>query len=94
MGRRAFQPTQRQREHVTASCHAGLPHAAIASALQVSISTLEKYFGNELRLGAAKKRVEVLVAMHLAAKRGKVGAMKRYLSVPAIRATGGGGQKT
>lgn len=57
-----------------------MPHEEIALGLGISRNTLEKHFERELSIGSAEKRLEVLQALHRAAKQGKVAAIKEYLS--------------
>jgi hypothetical protein len=63
-----------------------MSHEEIAIGLGISRNTLEKHFEAELSHGAYAKRLEVLVAMHAAAKRGNVAAQKAYTAMPPPRA--------
>lgn len=56
-----------------------MTHDAIALALGITRPTLAKYFDLELTQGAAVKRMEALDALHQAAKRGNVSAIKAVL---------------
>ena len=58
-----------------------MSHEDMAIALGISRNTLEKHFEAELSVGAFKKRMEVLTAMHRAAKGGNVAAQKAYLQL-------------
>lgn len=59
-----------------------MSHEEIAIGLGISRNTLEKHFEAELSQGAYAKRLEVLVAMHSAAKKGNVAAQKAYTAMP------------
>ncbi len=62
-------------------------HVDIATALGISRETLEKYFEAELSAGALERRMEVLQALHAAAKRGSSSAARAYLqheATPAV----------
>lgn len=63
-----------------------MSHEEIAIGLGISRNTLEKHFEAELSHGAYAKRLEVLVAMHAAAKKGNVAAQKAYTAMPPPRA--------
>jgi hypothetical protein len=54
-------------------------HEDIAIALGISRPTLDKHYAAELSEGALSRRVEVMQALHAAAKRGNSGAAKAYL---------------
>ena len=61
--------------------------ADIATALGISRETLEKHFEAELSAGALERRMEVLQALHAAAKRGSSSAARAYLqheATPAV----------
>ena len=57
-----------------------MSHEEIAIALGISRNTLEKHFADQLATAAYQRRMEVLDAMHKAAKGGNVAAQKAYLS--------------
>ena len=67
-------------EYLRAAWAAGHSCSVIAIALGISRNTLEKHFAHELSVVALKKRVEVMVAMQVAAKKGNVAAQKAYLA--------------
>lgn len=81
------------RQAVAAAAGGGMSHEEMAIALSISRNTLEKHFEAELSVGAFKKRMEVLQAMHRAAKGGNVAAQKAYmqlqprLSAPPVTTT-------
>lgn len=60
---------------------AGMSHEEIAVALGISRNTLEKHFEHDLSVGAYQRRMEVLAAMHAAAKKGNVAACKAYIAM-------------
>lgn len=86
MARPTYKPTAADRRKVAIAAGAGLSHEEIAIGLGIARNTLEKHFEAELSHGAYAKRLEVLVAMHAAAKRGNVAAQKAYTSLPMPRA--------
>lgn len=86
MARPTYKPTAAARRKVAIAAGAGLSHEEIAIGLGISRNTLEKHFESELSHGAYAKRLEVLVAMHVAAKKGNVAAQKAYTSMPMPRA--------
>jgi hypothetical protein len=55
----------------------GMPHVDIARAVGCTVDTLSKHCGEELAIGHAKKRREVLAMLHKAAKGGNVSAQKK-----------------
>lgn len=63
-----------------------MSHEEIATAIGISRNTLEKHFEFELSQGALQRRLEVLRAMHTAAKKGNVSAQKAYLSTTVASA--------
>lgn len=75
-GRPTFSPTHEQRRDVMLFLAEGWPKADIASALDISVPTLEKYFADELRTGAIKARAENLRRLRSAAASGNVSAMR------------------
>lgn len=77
-GRPPFEPTKAQRRRVSIAAGAGMSHDSIAQVLGISRTTLLKHFSQELTVGAAERRMEVLEAVHRAAKRGNVAAAKAY----------------
>lgn len=86
MARPTYKPTVATRRKVAIAAGAGMSHEEIAIGLGISRNTLEKHFEAELSHGAYAKRLEVLVAMHAAAKRGNVAAQKAYTAMPPPRA--------
>jgi hypothetical protein len=80
-GRPAYQPTKVQRNQVAIAAGAGIAHEEIALGLGITRKTLLKYFAEELTTGAYRKRLEVMQAMHRAAKKGNVAAAKAYMSM-------------
>lgn len=79
-GRPPFKPTQVMRRKVAIAAGGGMSETEIATALGIARGTLRKHFKEELKAGALSKRLEVLDAMHKAAKKGNVSAQRAYLS--------------
>lgn len=69
------------RHLVAVAAGAGMAFAEIALSLGIPRQTLNERYGTELSAGACRKRLEVLLAMHAAAKRGNVSAMKTYMAL-------------
>lgn len=92
-GRPPFKPTAHQRATVAIAAGGGMTFLEIAMGLGITRETLHKHFEVELSTGAHAKRLEVIRAMHAAAKRGNVAAAKAYLllepasAAPPISAT-------
>ena len=78
MARPRFKPTAAQRRRVAVAAGAGMSHEEIALGVGISRPTLEKHFEYELSIGAYQKRLETLDALHRAAKRGNVAAIRAY----------------
>lgn len=58
-----------------------MPHEEIALAFGISTPTLKKHLAAELSIGAHKRRIEVLEALHGAAvNKGNAAAAKAYLA--------------
>jgi hypothetical protein len=55
-----------------------MSHEEIALGLGISRNTLEKHFARELSVGAYARKLETLDALHRAAKKGNVAAIKAY----------------
>ena len=86
-GRPAFAPTAAMRRQVSIAAGGGMRHVDIATALGIARDTLEKYFQTELSAGALARRMEVLQALHVAAKKGSSSAARAYLqheATPAV----------
>jgi hypothetical protein len=87
MARPSFKPTAIQRRNVAIVAAGGMAHEDIAVALQISRNTLEKHFKAELSAGTAQKRMEILLSLFRAGKKGNVSAQKAFLAfVPTIGA--------
>ena len=80
MARPSFKPTAAQRRQVAIAAGGGMSHEEIAIGLSLARNTLEKHFEAELSCGAYAKRLEILQAMHAAAKKGNMTAARAYLS--------------
>lgn len=86
-GRPAYAPTAAQRRQVSIAAGGGMSHVDIATALGIARDTLEKHFAVELSAGALGRRMEVLQALHAAAKKGSSSAARAYLqheATPAV----------
>jgi len=81
MARPSFKPTTAMRRTVSIAAAGGMAHDDIALALGIARGTLLKHFEKELSIGALQRRVEVLQAMHKAAKGGNVAAQKAFMSL-------------
>jgi len=57
-----------------------MSHEEIAIGMAMARNTLEKHFAAELSAGAYAKRLEILQAMHAAAKKGNMTAARAYLA--------------
>ena len=82
-GRPAFKATTAQRNAVAVGAGAGMSHETIALALGISRTTLDKHFKVELSRGACAKRLEVMRALYVAARKGNVAACKAFLLMGA-----------
>lgn len=58
-----------------------MSHENIALAIGISKPTLEKYFEQELSVGASRRRMELLESLHKAGRDGSVSAAKAYLAL-------------
>ena len=85
-GRPALNFSTQQRNAVAIAAGAGMSHEAIALALGIGRTTLERHFRVELSSGACAKRLEVMRALYAAAKKGNVAAAKAYLLLGATPA--------
>lgn len=83
-GRPAFKPTAAQRRQVSIAAAAGMRHDDIAIAIGICRDTLTKHFELELSAGAAARRMEVLGALYLAAKKGSSSAAKAFLAADPL----------
>lgn len=79
-GRPAFKPTAAQKRQVSIAAAGGMRHDDIAVAMGICRDTLSKYFELELSAGAAARRMEVLQALYVAAKKGSSSAAKAFLA--------------
>ena len=78
-GRSEFQPTEHHRERVRVLKAAGSTNEEICEAIGVSEPTLTKHFVEDLRLGRAKTKADMILAMHRKAKTGSVPAQRAML---------------
>lgn len=82
-GRPAFVVTPALKRKVSIAAGGGMRHEDIALGLGISRDTLRKHFEVELSVGANMRRIEVVNALHAAAKRGSSSAAKAYLAIEA-----------
>lgn len=80
MARPEFEPSDEQRTIVALAAGGGMSHEEIALGIGVDRKTLEKHFVRELCEGAYVKRIEALVGLHAAAKKGNASAAREYLA--------------
>ena len=80
-GRPAHVPTALTRRKVSIAAGGGMLHQEIAIALGISRDTLAKYYERELSVVALERRMEALMGIHAAAKKGSAAAAKAYLAV-------------
>lgn len=69
------------RSRVACAAGAGMSHEEIALGLGITRKTLLKYFDHELTVGAYRKRLEHLEALHKAGKKGNVAAIRAYAQI-------------
>ena len=79
-GRPPHAPTAAQRRQVSVAAGGGMTHEAIALALGIDRDTLAKHYAIELSTAANMRRMEVLSALYLAAKKGSSSAARAYLA--------------
>jgi AcrR family transcriptional regulator len=80
MARPPHKPTPTTRRRVAIAAGAGWAHSAIALSLGVSRTTLLKHYRDELRGGAARRRMLIAEALYRSAMRGNVAAMRAFLA--------------
>jgi AcrR family transcriptional regulator len=81
VGRPEYSPTLENRQKVEILIAARMAHEDIARVLGITPPTLRKHFREEILTGLAKKRAEVLVAMHTSALAGNTSAQKSMLAL-------------
>lgn len=81
MARPPYKPTPALRRKVSIAAGGGMAHEEIALALGISQPTLRKHFEIELSTGAFERRLEIVAAMHKAAKAGSVSAARAYMQL-------------
>lgn len=79
-GRPEHKPTAATRRTVSIAAGGGMRHEDIAIALGITRPTLEKWYQAELSEVASLRRMEILQALHMAAKKGSSAAAKAYLA--------------
>lgn len=79
-GRPPLKVTAVMRKQVSVAVAAGMTQDQISSALGISRTTLNKYFGYELSEGAHKRRFEMVNALFKTGVKGNVSAQKAFLS--------------
>ncbi len=79
-GRPEHIPTEESRQRVEVLAATGMFAWQIAANLKISEPTLRLHYGEELLLGASRKKGEMLLSMFDAGKGGNVAAMKGFLA--------------
>ena len=79
-GRPEHKPTPATRRTVSIAAGGGMRHEDIAIALGISRPTLDKWYQAELSEAASLRRMEVMQALYVAAKKGSSAAAKAYLA--------------
>lgn len=87
-GRRAYRPSDDEREKVRVLKAGGMTNEAIATAVGITIPTLTKHFSVELDCGTAKVRAELLMARYRSAIGGNVSAQTKMLELVGASAAG------
>lgn len=80
-GEKVFTPTKAQREDVAIARGGGMHPNDIALALGISVPTLNKYFKEEMTVGAGRQRLEVIKSIRKKARGGNVSAARFYLMI-------------
>lgn len=80
-GRRAYSPSDDEREKVRVLKAGGMTNDAIATAICITTPTLTKHFPIEIDCGTAKVRAELLMARYRAAIGGNVSAQTKMLEL-------------
>lgn len=83
-GRPEFSPSTEERQKVEVLIAGRMSHDDIARVLGITPPTLRKHFKDELATGLAKKRAEVLVALHTSALAGNASAQKSMLALTGV----------
>ena len=79
-GRPPHKPTPATRRQVSIAAGGGMRHEDIAIALGIDRDTLRKWYIAELTVVASLRRMEVLSALHVAARKGSTAAARAYLA--------------
>lgn len=87
-GRRAYKPSDEEREKVRVLKAGGMTNEAIATAIGLTIPTLTKHFSVELDCGTAKVRADLLMARYRSAMGGNVSAQTKMLELVGASAAG------
>ncbi len=80
-GRPAYKPNDRDREKVEVLIASGMLQADIAAVMGVTEPTMKRHFAAELRIGALKKRADMLVVLNRTAMKGNVPAIARAFAI-------------
>lgn len=80
-GRPEHVPTDDTRDRVEVLVAAGMVQWQIAQALGISEPVLRDRYADQLQGGRAKKRAEIIEAMHRSAREGNVSAQKAFLGM-------------
>jgi len=85
-GRPAYKPTKAIRREVEQMLACGMAGKDIASALSINEDTFHKHFAEEVRIGRAKCRAEVISMLFKAARAGNVAAQKKLYEQTTLAA--------
>jgi len=83
-GRPQHVPSDETRERVEVLLAGGMLAWQISQALGISEPTLREHYGDQLAAGKARKRADVILAMHREAVGGNVSAQKGFLALQTL----------
>ena len=82
-GRPPHIPTDDTRDEVAILLAGGMPPWQVAQAIGIAESTLRDHYAEQLDRGRARKRADMIVALHRTGIAGNVSAQKAYLAMDA-----------